>query len=94
MLVCVEAGLGIDASFSRVGAEITTSHPLLAELLATASLELRAGRSREQALRTLARRTAVPEIGAFVMSSRSAALGTKCNCAKIGQSAVDHVLVE
>lgn len=66
MLVCVEAGLGIDASFSRVGAEITSSHPLLAELFATASLELRAGRSREQALRTLAHRTAVPEISAFV----------------------------
>lgn len=66
MLVCVEAGLGIDASFSRVGAEIVGSHPLLADLFATASLELRAGRSREQALRTLATRTAVPEIGAFV----------------------------
>ena len=66
MLVCVEAGLGIDASFSRVGTEIVGSHPLLAELFATASLELRAGRSREQALRTLATRTAVPEIGAFV----------------------------
>jgi tight adherence protein C len=66
MLVCVEAGLGIDASFSRVGAEIVGSHPLLADLFATASLELRAGRSREQALRTLAHRTAVPEIGAFV----------------------------
>lgn len=66
MLVCVEAGLGIDASFSRVGTEIVGSHPLLAELFATASLELRAGRSREQALRTLASRTAVPEIGAFV----------------------------
>lgn len=65
MLVCVEAGLGIDAAFNRVGAEIVTSHPLLAHLFATVSLELRAGRSREQALRTLARRTAVPEISAF-----------------------------
>ena len=66
MLVCVEAGLGIDASFSRVGLEITQSHPLLADLFATASLELRAGRSREEALRSLSRRTAVPEISAFV----------------------------
>ena len=65
MLVCVEAGLGIDAAFSRVGSEITQSHPLLARMFATVSLELRAGRSREMALRTLARRTAVPEIGAF-----------------------------
>ncbi len=66
MLVCVEAGLGIDAAFSRVGTEITQSHPLLARMFATVSLELRAGRSREQALRTLARRSGVPEIGAFV----------------------------
>lgn len=66
MLVCVEAGLGIDAAFSRVGNEIVSSHPLIARLFATVSLELRAGRTRETALRTLARRTAVPEIGAFV----------------------------
>jgi tight adherence protein C len=66
MLVCVEAGLGIDAAFSRIGAEITTSHPLLAQLFASVALELRAGRSREDALRLLARRTAVPEIKAFV----------------------------
>ncbi len=66
MLVCVEAGLGIDAAFSRVGSEIVKSHPLLARLFANVSLELRAGRSREVALRTLAKRTAVPEISAFV----------------------------
>ncbi|PZN93539.1 MAG: secretion system protein [Alphaproteobacteria bacterium] len=66
MLVCVEAGLGIDAAFSRVGTEIVGSHPLLAGLFANVSLELRAGRTREVALRTLARRTAIPEIGAFV----------------------------
>jgi len=65
MLVCVEAGLGIDAAFSRVGTEIVTSHPLLAHLFANVSLELRAGKSREMALRTLARRTAIPEIAAF-----------------------------
>lgn len=65
MLVCVEAGLGIDAAFSRVGTEIVTSHPLLAHLFANVALELRAGKSREMALRTLARRTAIPEIAAF-----------------------------
>jgi tight adherence protein C len=65
MLVCVEAGLGIDAAFSRVGVEIVGSHPLLAHLFANVALELRAGKSREMALRTLARRTAIPEISAF-----------------------------
>jgi tight adherence protein C len=66
MLVCVEAGLGIDAAFSRVGTEIARSHPLIARLFAIVSLELRAGRTREMALRSLARRTAVPEVSAFV----------------------------
>jgi len=66
MLVCVEAGLGIDACFNRVGSEITASHPLLSELLASVALELRAGRSREDALRQLVKRSAVNEIGAFV----------------------------
>lgn len=77
LLVCVDAGLGIDASFSRVGAEITISHPLLADLLATVSLELRAGRTREVALRNLARRTALPELVAFVtLLNQSAKLGS------------------
>lgn len=65
LLVCLEAGLGIDAAFSRVGAEITGSHPLLAKLFGQVSLELRAGRSREAALRLLAKKSGVPEITAF-----------------------------
>ncbi len=77
MLVCVDAGLGIDQSFSRVGSEITTSHPMLAELLANVSLELRAGRTREVALRNMARRTALPELTAFVtLLNQSAKLGS------------------
>ena len=66
MLVCIDAGLGIDACFKRVGAEIVRSHPLLADQFAIVALELRAGSSRDDALRGLARRTAIPEIGAFV----------------------------
>src|SRR3546814_9533230 len=40
MLVCVEAGLGIDAAFQRVGKEIVHSHPLLAEQLDRKSTRL------------------------------------------------------
>lgn len=65
MLVCVEAGLGLEAAFSRVGAEMTGSHPLLAEQFGTVVLELRAGRSREDALRRLADRSGADEIRAF-----------------------------
>jgi tight adherence protein C len=65
MLVCVEAGLGLEAAFTRVGMEITTSHPLLAEQYGAVVLELRAGRSREDALRRMADRAGVDEIHAF-----------------------------
>ncbi len=65
MLVCVEAGLGLEAAFARVGQEMTISHPLLAEQFGAVVLELRAGRSREDALRRMADRAGADEIRAF-----------------------------
>lgn len=65
MLVCVEAGLGLEAAFSRVGMEMTRSHPLLSEQLGAVVLELRAGRSQEDALRRMADRAGADEIRAF-----------------------------
>lgn len=65
MLVCVEAGLGIDACFARVGEEMVELHPKLAELYAGVSLELRAGRTRADTLRNMAKRSGVPEIASF-----------------------------
>jgi tight adherence protein C len=65
MLVCVEAGLGLEAAFSRVGAEMSKSHPLLAEMLGTVVLEMRGGRSREDALRRMADRVEIDEIRSF-----------------------------
>jgi tight adherence protein C len=65
MLVCVEAGLGLEAAFSRVGMEMTRSHALLAEQLGSVVLELRAGRSQEDALRRMADRAGADEIRAF-----------------------------
>lgn len=65
MLVCVEAGLGLEAAFARVGMEMTSSHPLLAEQFGAVVLELRAGRSHEDALRRLADRAGADDIRAF-----------------------------
>ena len=65
LLVCVEAGLGLEAAFARVGMEMTTSHPRLAEQLGAVVLELRAGRSHEDALRRMADRAGADEIRAF-----------------------------
>lgn len=65
MLVCVEAGLGLEAAFARVGMEMTTSHPRLAEQFGAVVLELRAGRSHEDALRRMADRAGADDIRAF-----------------------------
>jgi tight adherence protein C len=65
MLVCVEAGLGMDSAFARVGMEMTESHPKLAEQFGAVVLELRAGRSHEDALRRMADRAGADEIRAF-----------------------------
>ncbi len=65
MLVCVEAGLGMEAAFDRVGREMLHSHPLVAQMLSLVTLELRAGSTREEALRNMANRTQVTEIRSF-----------------------------
>lgn len=66
LVVCVEAGLSLDAAILRVSRELAHSHPLLAEELGLVSLELRAGRGRDEALHGLADRTGVEDIRAFV----------------------------
>lgn len=62
LVVCVEAGLGLDAAIQRVGREIDVAHPELADELTLVSLELRAGKSREEALRSLGERTGVEAV--------------------------------
>jgi tight adherence protein C len=64
--VCVEAGLGLDAALARVGEEMHMKSPILGEELHLLNLELRAGSSRERALRNLALRTGVEEIDTLV----------------------------
>jgi tight adherence protein C len=66
MVVCVEAGLGLDAAFIRVGDEIEESHPRIAREFARLAEELRAGKNRAEALRSMAERCDVPGIRSFV----------------------------
>jgi tight adherence protein C len=56
MVVCVEAGLGLDATIRRITDEIRLSHKELSNELRMYSLELNAGMNREQALRNLSSR--------------------------------------
>ena len=77
MLVCVEAGLGLEATLDRVGREMAVSHPLIASMLTTATLQLRAGASRETALRKMAEAARVEAIGSFAtLLIQSDKLGT------------------
>lgn len=66
LLVCVESGLGLDAALVKVTEEIRIKSIALAEELHMVNLELRAGSSREKALRNLALRTGVEEVNTFV----------------------------
>jgi tight adherence protein C len=66
LLVCVEAGLGLDAAMQRVSGQMEKAHPILARELGQVNLELRAGKSREEALQALAQRTGVQDLGNFV----------------------------
>ena len=65
MQVAIQAGLGFDATLARVGEELQTAHPCLAEEFLVVILELRAGKPRDRVLQDLAHRTGVEEINSF-----------------------------
>jgi len=65
LMVCVEAGLGLDAALAKVTEEMRLKSVALAEELHLVNLELRAGSSREKALRNFALRTGVEEVNTF-----------------------------
>jgi tight adherence protein C len=66
MVVCVDAGLGLDQAILRVAEEIKLAHPDLSEDLHIMNLETRVGKSRTEALRGLSERTGVDDIQALV----------------------------
>lgn len=66
MTVCIEAGLAIDAAIGRVAQEMASSSPVVSEELHLVTLELRAGNSKEKALRNLAMRTGVEDVETLV----------------------------
>jgi tight adherence protein C len=66
MVVCVEAGLGLDQAIQNVSKELAISHPEICEELGLITLEMRAGKRRSEALRNLADRTGEPELRKLV----------------------------
>ena len=66
LVVCVEAGLGLDAAISRVGEEIKSVHKVLSEEFILLCLELRAGKQHHSALKNLALRTDLKDVSSLV----------------------------
>ncbi len=66
MVVCVEAGMGLDAAIKRVGDEMALRNKILSDEFRLLSLELRAGKPRGDALRNLAMRTDLEDVSSLV----------------------------
>jgi tight adherence protein C len=62
LVVCVEAGMGLDAAMNRVSREILVDCPVLSEELTIFSLEMRGGMQRRDALKNLSLRTDLVEV--------------------------------
>jgi tight adherence protein C len=82
LLVCVEAGLGLEAALVRVAHEMRIHSTAMMEEIHLLNLETRAGNSREKALRNLSLRTGVDEVNSFAtMLAQTDKFGTS-----LGQS--------
>jgi tight adherence protein C len=66
LVVCVEAGQGIDQAIRVVSRELLQTHRDLSDELALASLEMRAGTTRAEALTHMAERTGESELRKLV----------------------------
>lgn len=66
LVICVEAGLGLNQAFQRVAEEMRHLSELFTLEVAQMNMEVRAGTPREQAMIDLAERTGVPDIRSLV----------------------------
>ena len=66
LVICAEAGLGMDAAFSRVSREMVKSAPEVADEFGLTSIELSFLPERRQALQNLAERAGMGEFRAIV----------------------------
>jgi tight adherence protein C len=66
LVICVDAGLGLDQALLRIGQEIAVSHPELHEEFMQINLEQRAGKPRIDAWQSVADRTKLPEFASLV----------------------------
>ncbi len=62
MVVCIEAGLGLDQAMRKVSEEMRKTHRVLADELAMCNFQLQMGRPRNEVLRELGLRTGVADL--------------------------------
>ena len=86
IMICVEAGLGLDAAIQRVGEEFKISCPPLYQEFRTLSLELRAGVPRSAAFANLADRIDAHDVRMVV--------ATLTQADRLGTSLLDAVRVQ
>ena len=65
MVVCVEAGLGLDQALRKVAEEMTKSHRVIADEFAICNFQLQMGKSRREVLKSLGERTGVDDLRAL-----------------------------
>jgi tight adherence protein C len=66
LVICVDAGLGLDQALLRIGEELAVSHKEINEEFTQVHLEQRAGKMRLDAWQSLAARTQIDEFASFV----------------------------
>jgi len=77
LVVCIEAGLGLDMALRRIANELKLSHPILAEELSVVNGEMSAGVARIQALKNFSERIGLDDIKGFVaLLAQSIRFGT------------------
>ncbi|HYN74538.1 MAG TPA: type II secretion system F family protein [Candidatus Methanoperedens sp.] len=77
LVVCVEAGLGLNAAFIKITEEFKLSSPALSEEFDIVNREMVAGKPRQEALRALTERTGVEDVKSLVaMLIQTEKLGT------------------
>ena len=65
MVVCVEAGLGLDQAMRKVALEMVKSYPVIAEEFGLANFQLQMGRPRHEVLHELGLRSGVADLRAL-----------------------------
>ena len=77
LIVCVEAGMGLNPALQRVSQELDVSHPELAAEFALVTVEIRAGIDRVESLKNLSKRTGLEDINGMVsLLAQSMRFGT------------------